>query len=233
MRDESAMSVRGPIALDGPVASGKSTVGRGVAQRLGWTFIDTGLLYRAVALLALRSRLDTWDDESVSRLARGAEMRINDMNVSIDGEDASDLIRSAEVAAAASRVAVLSEVRRVLVAMQRRMADQEDGRVVMVGRDIGTVVLWDAPVKIYLDASPEARAQRRYQQQQGQGDASAYEKVLLELRERDNRDAEREDSPLRPADDAHRLVTDSLTPEQVIERVLELAEGAPRTPRLY
>ena len=227
MRDEGAVSVRGPIALDGPVASGKSTVGRGVAQRLGWTFIDTGLLYRAVGLLALRSRLDTWDDESVSRLARGAEMRINDVNVSIDGEDVSEAMRSADVAVAASRVAVLSEVRRVLVAMQRQMADQEDGRVVMVGRDIGTVVLWDAPVKIYLDASPETRAQRRYaeERERGQGVASSYEEVLAGLRERDRRDAEREDSPLRPADDAHRLVTDSLSREDVVERVLALAGG--------
>ena len=225
MRDEGAVSERGPIALDGPVASGKSTVGRGVAQRLGWTFIDTGLLYRAVGLLALRSRLDTWDDESVSRLARGADMRINDMTVSIDGEDVSEAMRSADVAAAASRVAVLSEVRRVLVAMQRQMADQEDGRVVMVGRDIGTVVLLDAPVKIYLDASPEARAQRRYAEERERGGNSSYEEVLVGLRERDRRDAEREDSPLRPADDAHRLVTDSLSREDVVERVLALAGG--------
>ena len=111
------------------------------------------------------------------------------------------------------------------MAMQRQMADQEDGRVVMVGRDIGTVVLWDAPVKIYLDASPEARAQRRYAEERERGGDSSYEEVLVGLRERDRRDAEREDSPLRPADDAHRLVTDSLSREDVVERVLALAGG--------
>ena len=217
------MTINGPIAIDGPAASGKSTVGRGVAAHLGWTFIDTGLLYRAVGLLALRADLALWDDESVSRLARGADMRINDMNVSIDGEDVSEVIRSAEVAAAASRVAVLSGVRRVLVAIQRRMAEQENGRVVMVGRDIGTVVLWDAPVKVYLDASPEARAERRYVEERARGGDSSYEEVLANLRARDRRDEEREDSPSRPAADAQVLVTDTLSVDKVIGRVVELA----------
>ena len=216
---------RGPIALDGPVASGKTTVGRGVAQALGWTFIDTGLLYRAVGLLALRANLEDWNNDLVARLAQQSEMTIDDMRVTIDGEDVSDVIGSPDVAGAASRVAVLSDVRRVLVAMQRKMAEQADGRVVMVGRDIGTVVLWDAPVKIYLDASAEARAQRRYAEARERGDDSDYERVLSELQERDRRDSERTDSPLKPADDAHVLLTDALTPQQVIERILQLAES--------
>ena len=216
---------RGPIALDGPVASGKTTVGRGVAQALGWTFIDTGLLYRAVGLLALRANLEDWNNDLVARLAQQSEMTIDDMRVTIDGEDVSDVIGSPDVAGAASRVAVLSDVRRVLVAMQRKMAEQADGRVVMVGRDIGTVVLWDAPVKIYLDASAEARAQRRYAEARDRGDDSDYERVLSELQERDRRDSERTDSPLKPADDAHVLLTDALTPQQVIERILQLAES--------
>ena len=215
---------RGPIALDGPVASGKTTVGRGVAQALGWTFIDTGLLYRAVGLLALRANLEEWSNDLVARLAQQSEMTIDDMRVTIDGEDVSHIIGSPDVAGAASRVAVLSDVRRVLVAMQRKMAEQADGRVVMVGRDIGTVVLWDAPVKIYLDASAEARAQRRHAEARDRGDDSDYEGVLSELQERDRRDVERDDSPLKPADDAHVLLTDSLTPQQVIERILQLAE---------
>ena len=217
------MTHRGPIALDGPVASGKTTVGRGVAQTLGWTFIDTGLLYRAVGLLALRANLEDWNNDAVARLAQQSEMAIDDSRVTIDGEDVSDVIGSPEVANAASRVAVLSDVRRVLVTMQRNMAEQENGRVVMVGRDIGTVVLWDALVKIYLDASAEARAQRRYREAVDRGEDSNYEQVLSELRERDQRDAERADSPLKPAQDAHVLLTDSLAPQQVIDRVLHLA----------
>ncbi len=220
----SRMTHRGPIALDGPVASGKTTVGRGVAQALGWTFIDTGLLYRAVGLLALRANLNEWSNDAVVSLAQQSEMGIDDTRVTIDGEDVSDVIGSPDVASAASRVAVLSGVRRVLVAMQRKMAEQAEGRVVMVGRDIGTVVLWDAPVKIYLDASAEARAQRRHAEAVERGDDSDYERVLSELRERDKRDAERADSPLKPADDAHVLLTDALTPQQVIGQVLHLAE---------
>ena len=218
------MTHRGPIALDGPVASGKTTVGRGVAQTLGWTFIDTGLFYRAVGLLALRANLEDWSNEVVARLAQLSEIAIDDTRVTIDGEDVSNVIGSPDVAAAASRVAVLSDVRRVLVTMQRKMAEQADGRVVMVGRDIGTVVLWDAPVKIYLDASAEARAQRRHTETLERGDDSDYDRVLSELQERDQRDSERTDSPLKPAADAHVLITDSLTPQQVIENVLKLAE---------
>ncbi|MYD37091.1 MAG: (d)CMP kinase [Dehalococcoidia bacterium] len=218
------MTHRGPIALDGPVASGKTTVGRGVAQTLGWAFIDTGLLYRAVGLLALRANLEDWNNDAVARLAQQSEMAIDDTRVTVDGEDVSDVIGSIDAGSAASRVAVLSDVRRVLVPMQRNMAEQADGRVVMVGRDIGTVVLWDAPVKIYLDASAEARARRRYIEAVERGEDSNYDRVLSELRERDKRDAERADSPLKPAEDAHVLLTDSLTPQQVIEKVLRLAE---------
>lgn len=190
---------------------------------LGWTFIDTGLLYRAVGLLALRANLEDWNNDAVARLAQHSEMAIDDARVTIDGEDVSDMTGSPEVAGAASRVAVLSDVRRVLVAMQRNMAEQENGRVVMVGRDIGTVVLWDAPVKIYLDASVEARARRRYIEAVDRDENSSYDRVLSQLRERDKRDAGRADSPLKPADDAHVLRTDSLTPQQVIDRVLHLA----------
>ena len=221
---ESRMTYRGPITLDGPVASGKTTVGRGVARTLGWTFIDTGLFYRAVGLLALRANLEDWSNEVVARLAQQSEIAIDDTRITIDGEDVSGVIGSPDVAAAASRVAVLSDVRRVLVAMQRKMAEQADGRVVMVGRDIGTVVLWDAPVKIYLDASAEARAQRRHAETLERGENSDYNRVLSDLQERDRRDSERTDSPLKPADDAHVLITDPLTPQQVIEQVLKLAE---------
>ena len=216
------MTHRGPIALDGPVASGKTTVGRGVAQALGWTFVDTGLFYRAVGLLAIRANLEDWSEDTVVPLAQQSEMSIDDVRVTLNGEDVSDLVSSPDVASAASRVAVLSGVRRVLVAMQRNMAEQAKGRVVMVGRDIGTVVLYDAPLKIYLDASAEARAQRRHAETLEKGQPSNYEDVLAELRERDQRDLERADSPLKPAHDAHLIPTDNLTPQQVIQRILEL-----------
>ena len=217
------MTPQGPIALDGPVASGKTTVGRGVAQKLEWTFIDTGLLYRAVGLLALRANIPAWTDETVAALAAQAAMTIDDARVTLNGEDVSDAVRTPEASDAASRVAVLSAVRRVLVDIQRAMAQQANGRVVMVGRDIGTVVLLDAPVKIYLDASTEARAQRRYAESRERGENADYDQVLSRIRERDRRDSEREDSPLRLADDAHVLNTDSLTPAQVIQQILELA----------
>ncbi len=218
------MTVRGPIALDGPAASGKTTVGRGVATRLGWTFIDTGLLYRAVGLLALRADLATWDDETLSQLAAGAEIRIDDTNVTTNEEDTSSLIRMPEVALAASRIATFSGVRRALVTIQQKMAEDALGHIVMVGRDIGTVVLRNAPVKIYLDASPETRARRRHAEERARGGISLLEDVLAELRERDQRDAKREDSPLKPAPDAHVLMTDTLSVEQVINRVLALTQ---------
>ena len=217
------MTPQGPIALDGPVASGKTTVGRGVAQKLEWTFIDTGLLYRAVGLLALRANIPEWTDDTIAALAAQAAMAIDDARVTLNGEDVSDAVRTPEASDAASRVAVLSAVRRVLVDIQRAMAEQANGRVVMVGRDIGTVVLLNAPVKIYLDASTEARAQRRYDESRERGENADYDQVLSRIRERDRRDSEREDSPLRLADDAHVLNTDSLTPAQVIQQILELA----------
>ena len=219
------MTPRGPIALDGPVASGKSTVGLGIARRLGWTFIDTGLLYRVVGLLALRIEPPARSDESLERIAVEAEMRIDSMSVHVNGEDVTALIHSAEVAQMASRVAELSPVRRALVTKQREMAAQAGGSVVMAGRDIGTVVLRDAPIKIYLDASPEARAGRRFEEERARGTPRTFTDVLADLRERDRRDAERADSPLRPAPDARRLVTDSLSVEQVIDRVLDHVRG--------
>ena len=226
------MAHRGPIALDGPVASGKTTVGRGVAQALGWTFVDTGLFYRAVGLLAIRANLDDWTNDKITRLAQHSEIAVDDARVTLNGEDVSDVIASPDVASAASRVAVLSGVRRVLVAMQRKMAERANGRVVMVGRDIGTVVLYDAPLKIYLDASAEARAQRRHAEtlerrrrteSAERDEPGSYAQVLAELRERDQRDLERADSPLKPANDAHLIPTDNLTPQQVIQRILAMS----------
>ena len=217
---------RGPIGLDGPVASGKSTVGRGVAQRLGWTFIDTGLMYRAVGFLGLRAGLSPDDEDALTRIATDTGMDIDDARITVEGEEIGDHVHTPDTAMMASRVAEYSGVRRALVAQQRAMADGTGGRIVMVGRDICTVVLPDAPVKIFLAASAEARARRRQLDEQRQGINSDYTGVLAALLDRDRRDAERADSPLRPADGAHQIVTDSLTIHQVIDRIVHLARQA-------
>ena len=221
------MADRGPIAIDGPVASGKTTVGRGVAQRLGWTFIDTGLLYRAVGLLALQADTPDWSEAALAERAMQARITIDDMRVTIEDQDVSGMIRSPEASTAASRVAAIPGVRRVLVPIQRAMAERTEGRAVVVGRDIGTVVLWDAPLKVYLDASPQARAERRHAEMVARGEDSNFERVLADLLERDRRDVERADSPLKRAADAHSLTTDTLSPEQVINEVLRLADALP------
>ena len=225
MSDEAMTAVaRGPIGLDGPVASGKSTVGRGVAQRLGWIFIDTGLMYRAVGFLGLRAGQSPDDEDALTRIATDTRMDIDDARITVDGEEIGGRVHTPDTAMMASRVAEYSGVRRALVVQQRAIADDAGGRIVMVGRDICTVVLPDAPVKIFLAASAEARARRRQLDEQRQGIDSDYPAVLAALRDRDGRDADRADSPLKPADDAHQIVTDTLTIHQVIDRIIHLAQ---------
>ena len=217
---------RGPIALDGPVASGKSTVGRGVAQRLGWTFVDTGLMYRAVGLLGLRAGLSAEDEDALTRIAAETRMDIDDARITVNNEDIGQHVHTPDASTMASRVATYSGVRRALVSQQRAMADEAAGRIVMVGRDICTVVLPDAPVKVFLDASAEARTLRRQRDEQRQGIESDYASVLTALQDRDRRDAERADSPLRPADGSHRVITDTLSADQVIDQIIRLARQA-------
>ncbi len=200
------------IAIDGPAASGKTTVGRALAARLGCRFVDTGLMYRAVTGLALARGVPLDDDEALARLAERAEIDPGD-RVLANGADVTDCLRSGEVERNVSRVSAVPGVRRALVAQQRRLAEQG---VVMVGRDIGSVVLSGA-AKVYLDASVGERARRRA----AETGAPDEEQVRAELERRDRLDSERGDSPLRVPDGAVVVHTDSLDVDGVVAAVLE------------
>jgi cytidylate kinase len=192
------------IAIDGPVGSGKSTVARRVAELLGYTHLDSGAMYRAVGLKALRAGVPLDAPERLSELAEAARIdlvsRDAKLLVLLDGEDITDAIRAPEVSHAASVVAVVPGVRHPMVAEQRRAGEQ--GGVVMEGRDIGSVVFPHADLKIFLDASPEVRASRRQRELQEKGEPRDFERVLAEVHERDQRDRERKMSPLVRAADA-------------------------------
>ena len=216
------------IAIDGPVGSGKSTLARRVADMLGYVYIDTGAMYRAVALKAMRGQvpLDSREgDDAVVALAANAriDLRANDgtQQVLLDGEDVTTAIRTPEVAQGASRVAVNAGVRHVLVAEQRRAG--EAGGVVMEGRDIGSVVFPDAELKIFLTASPEIRAERRWREHQQKGEAIDLSRTLQEIRERDKRDRERATSPLVRAEDAVVVDSTGMESEEVARLVVMLA----------
>ena len=214
------------IAIDGPAGSGKSTTARAVAERLGYLYLDTGAMYRAVALAFLRQEREM-TDEAAQALLPGVRVDLvhaeGDLRVLLGGEDVSQAIRRSEVGAGASRVATLPSVRRKLVDEQRRIArryHETGGGVVLDGRDIGTVVFPDADVKIFLVADPGIRAARRCRELEARGEAVPYETVLEEMMRRDRQDAERALAPLRKADDAVELDTTRLTVAQQVERVL-------------
>ncbi|MDA1036631.1 MAG: (d)CMP kinase [Chloroflexi bacterium] len=213
------------IAIDGPVASGKTTVGKALAARLGYRFIDTGMMYRACTLLALRTGVDPDDEVGLANVARATILRfvasLDGDRLLADDEDITDELRPPEVQAAVSSVARVSGVRTAMVAQQQQMA--EAGEVVMVGRDIGTKVLPNA-AKLYLDASIAERVRRRSAEEQGR---VTVEDVRADVEHRDRVDSEREDSPLRAADDALRVETDELDVNGVTERILELLGGGP------
>ena len=204
------------IALDGPAGAGKSTVARAVAAALGFTYLDSGAMYRCVALAALERGVDPDDAERTGELARSLRIELSDGRVVLDGRDVSAAIREPEVTELASRVSVHAGVREALIARQRELI--ASGRYVAEGRDIGTVVSPDSPLKVFLTASEQERARRRALET-GE-DAAA---VLDAQRERDRRDETRELSALRPAEDAVELDTTGLTLEQVVERVVALA----------
>ena len=215
------------IAIDGPVGSGKSTVARRVAALLGYVYVDTGAMYRAVALKALRRSLSLDAAEEIAALASNTRVDLRQPNgaqqVFLDGEDVTAAIRTPEVAQAASKVAVVPGVRRVLVAEQRRAG--RDGGVVMEGRDIGSVVFPDADLKIFLTASPEVRAERRWCEHQQKGDAIDLARTLDEIHERDHRDQERASSPLVRAKDAVVVDSTAMEPEEVARLVVMLAQS--------
>ncbi len=215
------------IAIDGPVGSGKSTLARRVAELMGYVYIDTGAMYRAVALKALRNHVPVEDSQALETLARGTriDLRVQDgtQRVFLDGEDVTAAIRTPDVSQASSKIAVVPGVRHVLVAEQRRAGEQ--GGVVMEGRDIGSVVFPDAGLKIFLTASPEVRAQRRWREHQLKGDAIDLARTLDEIHQRDRRDQERSTSPLVRAPDAVVVDSTAMEPEEVARLVVMLAKG--------
>jgi len=216
------------IAIDGPVASGKSAVGSRVARQLGYRFVDTGSMYRAITWLALERGIDLHDEAALTQLGERAQLTLapgtgdepESTRVLLDGVDVTDRLRSAEVGEAVSLVSRVPGVRKAMVALQRQLAAK--GGVVMAGRDIGTVVLPDAPLEVYLDASPEERIRRRHEELLAGGREETPEQVRQELALRDAIDSEREISPLRPAEDAIIIDTDPLTLDEVVERIMEL-----------
>jgi cytidylate kinase len=213
------------IAIDGPAASGKSTLGRRLADLLGYLFFDTGVMYRAVTWGALQRGLPIEDESAVTRLAETAQIDVRPASredgracdVLLDGLDITWETRRPEVDANVSQVSAYRGVRQALAAQQRRIGLR--GRVVMVGRDIGTVVLPEADLKIYLDASVEERARRRHQEILARGDEADYEQILAGVQRRDEIDSNRAFSPLRAAGDAVLLDSDQLDAEQVFNRV--------------
>ena len=211
------------IAIDGPAGAGKSTVARAVAAALGLTYLDSGAMYRCVALAALRAGADLDDSGALGELARSVRIELDDGYVGLDGEDVGAAIREPEVTAAASRVSVHAPVREAMVAEQRRLIAA--GRYVAEGRDIGTVVSPDSPLKVFLTATPEERARRRAAQT-GEDEAA----VLAAQRERDERDETRAHSALRPAEDAVEIDTTGLSLDEVVARVV--APAAEKGPHM-
>lgn len=213
------------IAIDGPSGAGKGTVARGVAARLGYRHIDTGAMYRAVAWKALADGVDLNDESASSAVAAAAAIEVGDGVVRVDGRDVAQAIRTPEIDEAASIVARQPRVREILIASQRELG--RAGRVVMEGRDIGTVVFPQADVKIYLDASPAERARRRAHDPAHTASrvGAAVRDVAAALEARDRTDSTRAASPLAKAPDAVDIDTTGLSVEEVIERVVALAKG--------
>lgn len=219
---------RGTVTLDGPSGTGKSSVARGVAQRLGAAYLDTGAMYRAATVAVLDAGVDPDDAEAVARTVAAARIVVGTEagteRVEVDGVDVAVRIRGAEVTRSVSAVSAVPAVRRQLVAQQRELA-ATTGSVVVEGRDIGTVVLPDATLKVYLTAAPEVRAQRRAGQLGLTGPAE-IDALAADLRRRDEYDSSRADSPLRPAADAVVVDSSELSQQAVVDRVVALAEAA-------
>ncbi len=216
------------IAIDGPAASGKSTIGELLARRLGYLYLDTGAMYRAVAWVALEQGIDIADKEAITALAESVEINITrptvddgrQYTVYANGQDVTWEIRRPEVDANVSPVSAYPGVRQALTDQQRRIGRR--GRIVMVGRDIGTVVLPEAHLKVYLEATVEERAHRRHREILERGEEADYEKVLSAMRRRDKIDSERVAAPLRPAYDAVIIDTTGLSIAEVLGRMEEL-----------
>lgn len=214
------------IAIDGPAGAGKSTIAKAIAEKLGYTYIDTGAMYRAVALAAIRGGVAEDDAARLTEIAAVADidMRVEGgvNRIFLDGGDVTEEVRKPEVGAMASPVSAIAGVREHLVAAQRKLAGR--GQVVMDGRDIGTVVLPDADCKIFLTADLTERVERRYAELMAKGQETTREAVRDDISTRDYRDSHRENSPLKQAEDAVLLDSTGLSIDEVLARVLELAE---------
>ncbi len=218
------------IALDGPAASGKSTLGNRLANSLGYLFFDTGIMYRAITWIALQHDMNLKDEKTITELAQKAQIDIRPpskedgrpCDVVIGDKDVTWDMRGGDVDANVSVVSAYAGVRKALSEQQRRIGMR--GKVVMVGRDIGTVVLPEADLKVYLDASAEERAKRRYDELIARGEKSDYDEILKKVIERDRIDSTRAVAPLRPAEDAIIIDSDKMDVEQVFARVMELCK---------
>ncbi|MCQ2461072.1 MAG: (d)CMP kinase [Clostridia bacterium] len=214
------------IALDGPGGAGKSTVAKAVALELGFIYVDTGALYRAIGLYSLRKTIDTRDIPGVIKLLDEINVDFThvdgEQRVMLNGEDVSTEIRLPEVSMAASNVSAIPEVRAFLLDLQRKIASEKD--CLMDGRDIGTVILPNAQLKIFLTASAEVRAKRRYDELTEKGQKVDYDEILKDLNERDYQDAHRETAPLKQADDAILVDTSDMTFNEVKATIIKLYE---------
>ena len=213
------------IAIDGPAGAGKSTIAKLAAKRLGFVYVDTGAMYRTIALHILREGIDPQDEAAVSAACRNVNVTIaykdGVQQVLLNGENVSGLIRAEEVGKTASATSGYLPVREKLVELQKELAKREN--VVMDGRDIGTCVLPDAPAKIYLTASVEIRARRRFRELEEKGTACDIREIEKDIEERDYRDMHRENSPLRQAEDAVLLDSSHMTIEQVVDSIIRIA----------
>jgi cytidylate kinase len=216
------MNKRIVVAIDGPAGSGKSTIAKRIAKRLGFIYIDTGAMYRAIGLWALRTNTDLSDMHRLEQLAVASDIRLeaNGTRILLNGEDITDAIRTTEISDSASKVSAVPAVRRALVEKQRAMA--AECSVVMEGRDIGTVVFPNAQVKIFLDADSSVRTQRRVTEREAKGAAVLPGEIASEIQERDNRDRNRADSPLVQAPDSVFIDTSGLSIDEVEEAVLKI-----------
>ena len=217
------MAIPSVIAIDGPSAAGKTTIGRLLATKLGYRFVDTGAMYRALTWLALKRGIDPNDAPKLTQLAQQASIQFHPFDdkdaIFIDDQDVTEAVRDPEVEANVSLVSRIPGVREAMVLQQKRLA--QAGGVVMAGRDIGTVVLPHAPLKVFLIASTKERARRRYQELREQGKEVVFSEVMKDMEHRDEIDISRAISPLRPASDASIIETDGLTLEQVLKAICQ------------
>lgn len=208
------------IAIDGPVAVGKSTIGRLLAEKLGYFFVDTGNMYRALTWKALKLDIDLGGEDKLSQLAANTKIEFVSGRILVDGKDITVEVRSEEVERNVSLVSKVAGVRQIMLEKQREIA--RAGKVIMAGRDIGTVVLPEAELKVFLIASPEERAHRRYLELLNQEAKADYNAILADLVSRDKIDSQQAASPLQPAADAKIIDTEGLTPERVVQKILTL-----------